>query len=193
MRPYGVRDDLIKKGQMTMLKKQLLIKFSLPVIILIMAFSSQAFALSFSGTKVGFVNLNRLVKESKMGQKATESLNVLRQNKEADIREKVKEINAIKLELESGVDDLKLEDKKDKVDDLNALVKEYKRMQADAKEEIEKQNRDLVAEILKKADGILKSIAKKKGFGIILKDPKAVGYLDPDLDITDDVLKALNK
>jgi outer membrane protein len=66
-------------------------------------------------------------------------------------------------------------------------------MQADAKDEIEKQNRDLVAGILKKADGILKSIAKKRGFGIILKDPKVVGYLDPDLDITDDVLKALNK
>ncbi len=176
-----------------MLKKQPLKKLSLLALFLVMAFSSQAVALSFSGTKVGYVNLNRLVKESNMGQKATERLNELRQNKELDIREKVKEINAIKLELEAGVDDLKLEDKKDKVDDLNVLVKEYKRMQADAKEEIEKQNRDLVAEILKKADSILKNIAKKKGFGIILKDPKVVGYLDPDLDITDDVLKSLNK
>ncbi len=176
------------------LKQRPLKKLSLLTLFLVMAFSSsQAVALSFSGTKVGYVNLNRLVKESKMGQKATESLTVLRQNKEADIREKIKEINAIKLELEAGVDDLKREDKKDKVDDLNVLVKEYKRMQADAKEEIERQDRDLVAEILKKADGILKNIAKKEGFGIILKDPKVVGYLDPDLDITDDVLRALNK
>ncbi len=176
-----------------MLKQHTLKKLGLMGLVLVMAFASQAVALPFSGTKVGYVNLNRLVKESKMGQKATERLNVLRQDKEADIREKVKEINAIKLELETNVDDLKLEDKKDKVDDLNALVKEYKRMQADAKDEIEKQNRDLVAEILTKADDILKSIAKKKGFGIILKDPKVVGYLDPDLDITDDVLRALNK
>nr|WP_321403882.1 OmpH family outer membrane protein [uncultured Desulfobacter sp.] len=179
---------------MMILKQRPLKKLSLLTLFLVMAFSSsQAVALSFSGTKVGYVNLNRLVKESKMGQKATESLTVLRQNKEADIREKIKEINAIKLELEAGVDDLKREDKKDKVDDLNVLVKEYKRMQADAKEEIERQDRDLVAEILKKADGILKNIAKKEGFGIILKDPKVVGYLDPDLDITDDVLRALNK
>ena len=176
-----------------MLKKQPATKLGLMVFFLVITVSSQAAALTLSGTKVGYINLNRLVTESKMGQKATEELNVLRKDKEAELKEKVKEINAIKLELETNVGDLKLQDKQDKAEDLNTLVKEYKRMQADAKEEIERQDRDLVAEILKKADGILKSIAKKQGFNIILKDPKVIGYLDPELDITDDVLKALNK
>lgn len=66
-------------------------------------------------------------------------------------------------------------------------------MVADAKEDISREDRELVALILKKADDILKKVAKKKRFSIILKDPNAIGYLDPDVDITDLVLKELNK
>ncbi len=66
-------------------------------------------------------------------------------------------------------------------------------MVADAKEEIKRQDRELVARILKKADGALKKVAKKKKYTIILKDPNAIGYLDPEVDITDAVLKELNK
>jgi len=36
-------------------------------------------------------------------------------------------------------------------------------------------------------------VAKKKKFVIILKDPNAIAYLDPKVDITDLVLKALNR
>ena len=66
-------------------------------------------------------------------------------------------------------------------------------MVADAKEDISREDRELVALILKKADDILKKVAKKKRFSIILKDPNAIGYLDPDVDITDLVLKELDK
>ena len=38
-----------------------------------------------------------------------------------------------------------------------------------------------------------KKVAKRNGYTIILKDPNAIGYLDPAVDITDEVLKELNK
>ena len=84
-------------------------------------------------------------------------------------------------------------EKQDKVETLKKLYKDYQRMVADAKEDISREDRELVALILKKADSVLKKIAKKKKFSIILKDPNAVGYLDPDVDITDLVLKELNR
>jgi outer membrane protein len=64
---------------------------------------------------------------------------------------------------------------------------------ADAKEDITREDRQLVSIILEKANDILKKVAKKKKYTIILKDPKTIGYLDPDVDITDLVLKELNK
>lgn len=175
------------------LKKEYLKIIGILTLVLTVSFAAQAWAGWRSGEKVGFVNLNRLVTESHMGKAAQKKINTLRQAKEAELKTKLEEINAVKLELQTQGATLNDSAKKDKVDTLNSLTKEYKRMQADAKEEIERQDRDLVADILKKADGILKKVAKKKGFGIILKDPKVVGYLNPDLDITEDVLKELNK
>ena len=71
--------------------------------------------------------------------------------------------------------------------------KEYQRLVADAKEDITREDRELVSIILKKADNVLKRVAKNNKFTIILKDPNAIGYLDPSVDITDLVLKELNK
>ncbi|WDP92935.1 MAG: OmpH family outer membrane protein [Desulfobacter sp.] len=146
-----------------------------------------------SGGKVGYINLQRLVKESKMGKAASADIDRLREQKQAQITEKLRKINQIKIDLEANDELLKDEEKKDRIDSLNSLIKEYKRMVADAKEAIKKQDRDLVAEILKKADGALKKVAKKKKYDIILKDPNAIGFLNPDVDITDAVLKELNK
>lgn len=143
--------------------------------------------------KVGYINLDRLVKESDMGKVAMENINRLRKEKQVMINQKLQTINEIKINLESEADLLKDQEKKDRVEELNALIKEYKRMAADAKEDIAKEDRELVAQILKKADGALKKVAKKKKFTIILKDPNAIGYLDESVDITEDVLKELNK
>ena len=148
---------------------------------------------AMAGTKVGFINLSRLVKESVHGKAAMENIERMKKEKQIRLSEMLKKINDIKLDLQTKADLLKENEKKDRVDELNALIKEYKRMVADAKEEIAKADREMVAAILKKADPVLKKVAKKKKFTIILKDPNAIGYLDPSVDITDAVLKELNK
>jgi len=147
----------------------------------------------WAGDKVGFINLQRLVKESKMGKAASADIDQLRTEKQDSITAKLRTINGIKIDLETNSELLKDEEKRGRIDELNTLIKDYKRMVADAKEEIKRQDRELVARILKKADGALKKVAKKKKYTIILKDPNAIGYLDPEVDITDAVLKALNK
>ena len=145
-----------------------------------------------AGNKVGYINLQRLVSESVIGKDAMADIERLRKKKQAVISEKLKKINDVKIDLETQ-GDLKDEEKKDRIDELNGLIKEYKRLVADAKEEIGKEDRELVADILKKADSVLKKVAKKKKFTMIIKDPNAVGFLDPSVDITDDVLKELDK
>ncbi|MFH2092686.1 MAG: OmpH family outer membrane protein [Pseudomonadota bacterium] len=154
---------------------------------------SMAFTLSAASSQVGYIDLARLVKESQMGKAAMLDIEKLRQEKENLISEKLKTINGIKLNLETNQDKLKDDDKKDKIDELNTLIKDYKRMVDDAKEEIKKEDRAMVVQILKKADGALQKVARKKKFTMILKDPNAIGYIDPDVDITDDVLTELNK
>lgn len=146
-----------------------------------------------ANNKVGFINLQRLVNESKMGKSAREDILKLRRQKEKAVAAQQNRINRLRNEINTGAASMSAAEKQDKVETLKRLYKDYQRMVADAKEDISREDRELVALILKKADGVLKKIAKKKRFSIILKDANAIGYLDPDVDITDLVLKELNK
>jgi outer membrane protein len=150
-------------------------------------------AASYAADKVGYINLQRLVNESEMGKKAKEDIQKLRSEKEAELRGKLKEINELRDLINEQGESMDFAERRDKAQELNRAYKDYQRLLDDAKEDISNEDQELVSIILQKADGVLKDVAKKKKYCIILKDPDAIGYLDPSVDITDDVLKELNK
>jgi outer membrane protein len=142
--------------------------------------------------KVGYINLQRLVNESEMGKKAKEDIQKLRTEKETELKGKLREINGLRALINEQGESMDFAERRDKEQELNRAYKDYQRLLEDAKEDISNEDQELVSIILQKADGVLKEVAKKK-YSIILKDPDAIGYLDPSVDITDDVLKELNK
>jgi outer membrane protein len=148
---------------------------------------------SHAEDRVGYINLQRLVNESAMGKAAKTDIIKLRGEREAVLRNKLKEVNGFKELINKEGNSMDPADKRDKVQKLKRVYKEYQRLLADAREDIANEDKELVAIILQKADGVLKKVAKKKKFAIILKDPNAIGFLDPSVDITDAVLKALNR
>ena len=164
----------------------------LPVqIILAIVLTGCVFA-SDSEAKVGYIDLQRLVKESNMGSAARKEIEALRQQKEKEVFDKMQDIERLKSLLTAQADKLSETEKRDKYQQLQQLNKEYQRMVSDAKEEISQQDRQLVADILKKADNIIQKIAKQGRYTLILKDPNVIGYLDPKVDITEAVIEALN-
>ncbi len=142
--------------------------------------------------KVGYINLQRLVNESKMGKNAREDIAKLREKKEKEVTRRQEEITKLRDRINED-DDMSSGRRQQRVEDLQKLYKEYQRLVQDAKEDIVREDRQLVQIILEKADGVLKKVAKDKEFTIILKDPNAVGYLDASVDITEDVLKELDR
>ena len=170
-----------------MRKKNLLVIAGCIVLALVWCTSS------FAAEKVGYINLQRLVNESQMGKDAKADILKMRQTKQAVLDNKLADINKLRDFINQKGDKLVAGDRRDKVELLQKMYKDYQRLVADAKEDITREDRELVAIILEKANDILKNVAKKKKYGIILKDPNTIGYLDPDVDITDLVLKELNK
>jgi len=157
------------------------------------AFGLTLCAVSYAGDKVGYINLQRLVNESRMGKAARADIQKMRKQREEIVSNKLWEVNNLKSLLTEKGAKMDPAEKRNKIEALRKAYKEYQRLLADAKEDILREDRELVAIILKKADGVLKRVAKKRKYTIILKDPKAIGYLDPSVDITDEVLKGLNK
>ncbi len=170
-----------------MRKKNLLVIAGCIVLALVWCTSS------YAAEKVGYINLQRLVNESKMGKKAKADIQRMRKTKQAVLNNNLKDIIKLRDFINQKGDKLPARERRDKVELLQKMNKDYQRLVADAKEDIAREDRQLVALILEKANDILKSVAKKKKYTIILKDPKTIGYLDPAVDITDLVVKELNK
>jgi outer membrane protein len=143
--------------------------------------------------KVGFINLQRLVNESKMGQSARSEFQKMRQEKERVVAAKLQEVNELRDLINQAGDQMSPQDKRNKLLALQKANKEYQRLVSDVKEDILREDRQLVSIILQKADGVLKKVAQRLNYTIILKDANVIGYLDPSVDITDEVIKELNK
>ncbi|MFP4477641.1 MAG: OmpH family outer membrane protein [Desulfatibacillaceae bacterium] len=165
-------------------------RITLPVLlILFLALTGAA----HGAGKVGFINLKRLVNESDLGKTAKKDIAKLRKDRTADATEKQRQVNHLKQVIEEQGDTMSPEEKREKLEALQKTYKDYQRLIEDAKEDIAREDRELVSIILKKADDVLKEVAKKRKYTIILKDPATIGYLDPEVDITDEVLKELDR
>lgn len=143
--------------------------------------------------KVGYINLQRLVTESQLGQDARTIIKRMRLEKENLVLEKLQQIKRMRSQFEDNKKDMSVENQRETIEQIQQANKEYKRLVDDSKEAIAREDRELVTIILQKADTALKEIAKKKKFSIILKDPNAVAFIDEKVDITDEIIKALNK
>ncbi|CAB1079772.1 hypothetical protein D1AOALGA4SA_7477 [Olavius algarvensis Delta 1 endosymbiont] len=148
---------------------------------------------TYAEAKVGFINLQRLVNESKMGQAARDEFQKMRQDKETVVAAKLREVNELRELINKAGDKMSAQDKRTKLLALQKSNKEYQRLVSDVKEDILREDRQLVSIILQKADGVLKKVAKRLNYTIILKDANVIGYLDPSVDITDEVIKELNR
>jgi outer membrane protein len=150
-------------------------------------------AAASAADKVGYINLQRLVSESKTGKEAREDIQKMRKAKEDELTRRLESLNKMKDELNENWEKLDARTQRDRRAELKRAYEDYQKMLNDAKEDILREDRELVSIILQRADGVLKKVAKRNGYTIILKDPNAIGYLDPAVDITDEVLKELNK
>ncbi|MBI4843394.1 MAG: OmpH family outer membrane protein [Nitrospirae bacterium] len=156
--------------------------------VLLLAFNAYA-------DNVGFINVQKLVSDSKMGKKATAEIQKLKDTENEKLNKIRAEFEKLKesFKAESQKQDANKEELKILIDKIQLKEKEFKRLADDSKELLAKKDRELVLDILQKADPLLKEIAKKNGYTIILKDRNEMAYLDPKVDITDEVIKKLDK
>ncbi|WP_169332893.1 OmpH family outer membrane protein [Desulfovibrio oxyclinae] len=141
--------------------------------------------------RVGFVNPQVIVSESEIGKLAQDDLARLGRLKDTRIRESAEQINALKAQIDQGLLSEKERDMRE--DQLKRLLREHEKLVTDSNLELREQERRLIEFIMKRADKILRSLAESRGFTMILTDPEAIGYINLSVDLTDEVLKELDK
>ncbi|MEZ0361628.1 MAG: OmpH family outer membrane protein [Hydrogenobacter sp.] len=145
---------------------------------------------SLAEQKFACVDPNRILSESKSVSQAQEQLKKKVQDYQKQLDEKQKKLDELKKQIESkGISQKAKEEK----------IKEYQKVEAEGMELQQKAQKDIMElkskleeDILNKVRGIAEGIAKKNGYTGIL-DCSAFVYKQPDIDITDAIIKSLDQ
>ncbi len=140
------------------------------------------------GQRLGFINTERVYQESRQAQRIQQTL-----QKEFDGRQKAlqklqAEGETLEGKLLSG--SLQGEERENGIKRLAVLEQQFRKRQAEFSEDYNLRRNEEFAALQQNANRVIVDLAKRDGYDLILQD--AV-YVDGKFDITDDVIRALNK
>jgi outer membrane protein len=143
--------------------------------------------------KIGYVDIQRAVMESKSGKAANEKFTAEASRvKDELLKEKEKiEQAAEMLQKQSAMltDDVR----RSKELDMARRQRDYERMVEDQKGELQLKEAQLTGEILEELIPIVRDYGKKHGFSIIFeRSERVVLHIDPALDLTDKIIAILD-
>jgi outer membrane protein len=144
--------------------------------------------------KIGFVNMQKVVSESKYGKAGTDKLNQLRTKREADNQGRIKQLQTLQNEIQTQATVMApavLQQKQQEASRLQAQLQfEQQQLQVDA-EALENQ---LMEDFGSKVLPIVEQIRKEKNLWAVFTSGNGsnVAALMPGVDISDDVIKALD-
>lgn len=142
---------------------------------------------SASDLKIGYLDVGKTFDEYKKTKELDASLENQTKAKQAERDKMVSEITRLRDELAL----LSEKGKQDKQSVIDERVKKLQEFDSVARNDLRKKRDEMVADILKEIDKSVQEHGNKNGYDLILND-KVLIYKKENLNITEDILKALN-
>ena len=163
-------------------------RFHLPILAIFLAVISLTGQAQAADLKIGFIDLDRMTRESVPAERATKKLEKEFAPREQELRKMEQQIKAIQAQLEKDGLTMSESDRRSKEQELGRQTREFQRIQREFREDLNLRRNEELAALFERANKVIKQIAETEKFDLILQE--AV-YRSPRIDITDKVLKAL--
>lgn len=141
-------------------------------------------------SKIAWISTERIYNESKLAKLAGEKLAEDFKSREKAVQELATRFKTASEKLEKELPTLSESERGKRQREYYELDKELQRRQREFREDLNQATNEARAAISDKATKIIKQLAQVEGFDIVLQD--AV-WASPRIDITEKVLKALDK
>ncbi len=155
-----------------------------------MAFSLPLCALAQQDLKVGFVSTERIFRDAAPAKAATAKLEQEFSKREKDLQELAAKLKSSAEKLDKDAPVLNDAERGKRQRELAEMDKDFQRRQREFREDLNQRRNEELAVVLERANKVIKQIADAEKYDIVFQE--AV-YFSPRIDITDKVLKALNK
>lgn len=142
------------------------------------------------GSRVAFVDVQRIASESAEGKAATAKINEFQQKKTAELATKNKALEANQLKLSQSGSVMSESARSQLQKEIDKQQLEIQRAQQDAQAELEELNDTLQQEFQRKLAPLIQQIAAEKGLFILFSRADAgIVWIDPALDLTAEVIR----
>ena len=138
--------------------------------------------------KIGFVDVERIRRESAPAEAASKKLEKEFAPRAQDLQRREAQIKSLQSGLEKEAMTMAETERRGKEQELQRMTVDFQRMQREYREDINLRRNQELATLFERADKVIKTIAEAEKFDLIVQE--AV-FRSSRIDITDRVLKAL--
>lgn len=144
---------------------------------------------STQGTKIGFVNTERILRESAPAKAAQAKIEAEFKSRDTDLQKLSTQLRAKVEQFQKDSPVLSDSDRTARQRQLSDLDATLQRKRQEFQEDFNRRRNEEFSSIVAKANAAIKKIAEQQNYDLIIQDAVTV---NPRVDITDQVIKALN-
>jgi outer membrane protein len=141
--------------------------------------------------KIGVVDVQRIMKDSKRGTKEHEALMKRANELKQKVTKLEEELQALKDSLEKKGPMLSEQARRDKEKEYQQKARDYDWLVKDSQKEIQAMEQEVLSRLLKSLDTVVKKLGQEENYTIIL-EAGVVAYAAEGIDITDQVIKVFD-
>lgn len=145
---------------------------------------------SAQATKIGFVNTERILRDSQFAVDAQKRLEQSFAKRQKELESLAAQVRAEAVKLDKDAITLSEAEKVKRQRDLADMDRDFQRKRREFDEDLAQRKSQLVGELVERANKVIREIAEKENYDIIFQE--AV-YANKRIDVTDKVLDNLNK
>lgn len=144
--------------------------------------------------KIAVITMQKIVKQSQSGKKATEELQKKFESLQKSLQQKQDALKAFKEDMDKKASLLSEEARAEKEREYKKMLREFKEQSDDAQFEMRQAEAKVMEPILKTLEQVVTKIGESGGYALILENNMpGIYYVSPTIDITDEVIKAYDK
>lgn len=139
--------------------------------------------------KIGFVNTDRIFRESAPAVRAQKKIEKEFETREKAMQKMEKQVRDLQSVLDKDGPLMKEEDRRNKERDLANVLRDFERARREFREDLNARRNEELSAVQERANKVIVGIAEAEKFDLIFQE--AV-YASPRIDVTEKVLKALS-
>ena len=145
-------------------------------------------ALAVAEGKIGFVNTERIMRESAPAQRAQKKIEGEFQKRDQELTRIAEQLKRMQEDVEKNAVTMSEAQRRVKERELGDLDRDFQRKRREFQEDLNQRRNEELAQVLEQANRAIRAIAEQDKYDIIFQD--AV-YANPRIDLTEKVIKAL--